>query len=110
MHSIVKPDYEPVIELSGTAVNKVLETNPAMERAMQSTQQLPDTATIGRPIGALTADALAHRKRCKSLSPIQYGEAERLIANFLATRGVTACPTRYLAPIEPRSQLARTGH
>ena len=76
---------------------------------MQSTQQLLDTATIGRPIGALTADALAHRQRCRSLPPIQHGEAERLIANFLATKDVTACPIRYLLPIEPQSPLARSG-
>jgi hypothetical protein len=76
---------------------------------MQSTRQLPDTATIDRPIGALTVDALARRRRCRSLPPIQHGEAERLIANFLATKDVTVCPIRYLLPIEPQSQLARNG-
>jgi hypothetical protein len=52
----------------------------------------------------------AHRRRCKNLPPIQAGEAERLVAAFLATRDVTACPTRYAAPIEQRSQLTRTGY
>jgi hypothetical protein len=59
---------------------------------------------------ALTPEAQAHRRRCKSLPPMQAGEAERLLAGFLATRGVTACPTRYAAPIEQRSHLSRTGH
>jgi hypothetical protein len=77
---------------------------------MQSTQQLPRHSNYRSSIGELTADALAHLRRCKSLPPIQHGEAERLIAQFLATRSVTACPTRYLAPIEPQSQLARSGY
>jgi hypothetical protein len=58
---------------------------------------------------ALTSNARAHRMRCKSLPPMQPGEAERLMAGFLATRNVTACPTRYAAPIEQRSHLARSG-
>jgi hypothetical protein len=77
---------------------------------MQSTQQLPRHSNYLASIGELTADALAHRRRCRSLPPIRHGEAERLIAEFLAARGVTACPTRYLALIEPRSQLARSGY
>jgi hypothetical protein len=59
---------------------------------------------------ARSPEAQAHWLRCKSLPPIQPGEAERLLAGFFATRGVTACPTRYAAPIEQRSNLARTGH
>ena len=58
--------------------------------------------------GALTPTALAHRRRCKGLPPVQSGEVERLKADFLATRGVTACPARYAAPIEQQSLLARS--
>ena len=53
------------------------------------------------------ATAQAHRRRCKSLPPLQAGEAERLMAEFLATRGVTACPTRYAVPTAQRSQDER---
>ncbi len=60
--------------------------------------------------GALALKVRAHRLRCKSLPPLQPGEAERLLAEFLATRDVTACPTRYAAPVEQRSYPARNGH
>jgi hypothetical protein len=55
--------------------------------------------------GALALKARAHRLRCMSLRPLQPGEAERLLAGFLAIRDVTACPTRYAAPVEQRSNL-----
>ena len=42
--------------------------------------------------GAPPAKANAHRLRCKSLPAMQPGEAERLLAGFLATRSVTTCP------------------
>jgi len=38
---------------------------------------------------------------------MQPGEAERLIADFLASKSITACPTRYAAPIEQRPQFSR---
>jgi len=39
------------------------------------------------------------------------GEAVRLVAEFLASRGVTYCPTRYAVPVEQRQlQFARRGH
>jgi hypothetical protein len=60
--------------------------------------------------GAMAANAYAHRRRCKSLPPMQPGEAERLLAGFLATRTVTTCPTRYAAPVEQRSHLSRSGY
>jgi hypothetical protein len=41
---------------------------------------------------------------------MQPGEAERLLAGFLATRSVTTCPTRYAAPIEQQSLLSRSGY
>jgi hypothetical protein len=77
---------------------------------MQTAQQLP--ATTARPNSSyrgLTPAAQAHRRRCRSLPPVQAGEAERLMAEFLATRGVTACPTRYAAPIEQRTLFSRSG-
>jgi hypothetical protein len=60
--------------------------------------------------GAPTAKAHAHRLRCKNLPAMQPGEAERLLAGFLATRSVTTCPTRYAAPIEQQSLLSRSGY
>ena len=76
---------------------------------MQTTQQYPAATSHPSP-GVLTPEAQAHRRRCKNLPPVQPGEAERLMADFLLTRGVTACPTRYAAPIEQRPQLARGGY
>ena len=60
--------------------------------------------------GALATKAHEHRLRCKKLPPMQSGEAERLVADFLATRDITACPPRYAAPVEQRLQPARSGH
>ena len=51
--------------------------------------------------------AHAHRLRCKSLPPIQDGEAERLVAGFLASRDITTCPARYAAPVEQRLHSER---
>jgi hypothetical protein len=83
----------------------------AMEKVMQTAQQIPATTVrSNRSYGVLTPAAQAHRRRCMSLPPVQAGEAERLMADFLAINGVTACPTRYAAPIEQRSQLARNGY
>jgi hypothetical protein len=45
-------------------------------------------------------EALAHRRRCKALPPLQPGERERLITAFLAVRSITVCPPRYAAPVE----------
>lgn len=82
-----------------------------MERVMQTAKQLPaSTVVFERAIGTRNEDALAHRRRCKGLPPVEPGEVERLVAGFLATRGVTACPTRYAAPIEQRSQVVRSGY
>jgi hypothetical protein len=76
---------------------------------MQAAQQLPTTTTSNRSHGRFTPESQAHWRRCKTLPPIQRGEAERLMAEFLATRGVNACPTRYLAPIEQHPLLVRSG-
>jgi hypothetical protein len=78
---------------------------------MQTAQHLPaTTAKPTRSFGVLAPEAQAHRRRRKSLPPVRHGEAERLMADFLATRGVTACPTRYAAPIEHQSKLTRSGY
>ena len=60
--------------------------------------------------GALATKAHQHRLRCRGLPPIQHDEAERLVADFLATRSITTCPTRYAAPVEQRLQSARRGY
>jgi hypothetical protein len=51
-------------------------------------------------VGTFTDAAHAHRVRCRSLPPIQAGEAEQLMAAFLATRRVTDCPTRYATAMQ----------
>jgi hypothetical protein len=66
--------------------------------------------TLGTSFAAVAAKSQAHRMRCKNLPPMQPGEAERLMAGFLATRDVTACPARYAAPVEQQSHLARSGY
>ena len=53
------------------------------------------------------AKAESHRRRCSNLPPLQAGEAEKLIAGFIASRGVTPCPTRYAVAIEQRPLLTR---
>jgi hypothetical protein len=40
---------------------------------------------------------------------MQPGEAERLVAGFLATRDITTCPVRYAAPVEQRLQPTQRG-
>jgi hypothetical protein len=57
----------------------------------------------------LTTKAHAHRLRCKQLPPMRAGEAERLVAAFLATNSITACPTRYVAPVDQRPQRISGG-
>jgi hypothetical protein len=51
----------------------------------------------------------AHRWRCKNLPPMQPGEADRLVADFLAAKSITACPTRYAAPVEQQPRFSRYG-
>ena len=74
---------------------------------MQTARKQPST---NRSRAALTPAALAHLRRCTSLPPMQPGEADRLKADFLATKAVTVCPTRYAVPIEQRPQFMRSGH
>jgi hypothetical protein len=56
----------------------------------------------GKPIafGKGNEEAFAHRRRCKSLPPLQPGEHERLLKEFLAVKSITICPPRYAAPVE----------
>jgi hypothetical protein len=78
---------------------------------MQTARKHPATAPrSNRSLAMLTPAAVAHWRRCTSLPPIRPGEADRLTADFLATRGATVCPTRYAAPIEQRPQFPRGGH
>jgi hypothetical protein len=56
-------------EMSGQAHADDRPRIHAMERVMQSTQQLPRHSNYLASIGELTADALAHRRRCRSLPP-----------------------------------------
>jgi hypothetical protein len=76
------------------------------ERTMQTAQTHPSK---GRSLEMMTPAAAAHWQRCRGLPPMQPGEADRLIADFLAAKSITACPTRYAAPIEQRPQFSRTG-
>ncbi len=48
--------------------------------------------------------AREHWRRCKELPPLRSGEAEILMTEFLATRSITVCPTRYAAPLQQRYQ------
>jgi len=57
-------------------------------------------------IGASAAKAYANRLRRRNLPPMQNGEVERLVADFLATRDITACPARYAALVEQRRRSA----
>ena len=61
------------------------------------------------PLEMMTSVAAAHRRRCNSLPPMQPGEADRLIADFLAAKSATVCPTRYAAPVEQRPRFSRAG-
>ena len=61
-------------------------------------------------VGALSLQALQHRRRCERLPALERGEAENLVAAYLAARTVTVCPTRYAAPIEQRPLYNRGGY
>ena len=74
------------------------------ERTMQTAQTHPSKS---RSLEMMTPAAAAHWQRCKSLPPMRPGEADRLIADFLAAKSITVCPTRYAAPIESRPQFSR---
>jgi hypothetical protein len=60
-------------------------------------------------MGGLSLKALQHRRRCQKLPALQAGEAEHLVATFLAARTITVCPTRYAAPVEQQPLYNRVG-
>ena len=43
--------------------------------------------------------AKAHRERCRALPPLRPGEVDRLVAEFLANRVVTQCPTMFVTTV-----------
>jgi hypothetical protein len=43
---------------------------------------------------------IAHMERCRALPRMQPGEAERLMAAFIAARGVTQCPPAYVVAVQ----------
>lgn len=59
--------------------------------------------------GRLSMQALQHRRRCETLPPLGAGEAEKLVAKYLAANSITACPARYVLPVEQRPLYARIG-
>ena len=58
----------------------------------------------------LSLNALHHRRRCQQLPALQTGEADRLIAAFLAANSITVCPTRYVLPVEQTPQYSHNGN
>ena len=60
--------------------------------------------------GGPSLEALQHRRRCEKLPTLQAGEAETLVAAFLASRSITQCPTRYAAPVIQRPLYNRAGY
>lgn len=60
--------------------------------------------------GRMSLLAMQHRRRCATLPPMRRGEAESLIAQFLATRDITVCPARYAVPVEQRPLLTRAAY
>jgi len=58
--------------------------------------------------GGLSLQALQHRRRCERLPALQNGEADDLVAAFLAARSITVCPARYAAPVEQRPLYNRS--
>jgi len=43
---------------------------------------------------------IAHMERCRALPRMQPGEAERLMAAFIASRGITQCPPAYVVAVQ----------
>jgi hypothetical protein len=58
----------------------------------------------------LSLNALQHRRRCERLPTLEAGEADRLVAAYLSERSITACPTRYVLPVEQRPQYSRSAN
>ena len=49
---------------------------------------------------AAQARRWAHKQRCSALPPMRPGEAEDMVAAFIAARGVTQCPPAYAATVQ----------
>ena len=75
---------------------------------MSEQLQAVDAPGIHRTVP--TAESLVRWQRCKRLSPLQRGETERLVAEFMATRSIAVCPARYAAPVEQRAHVVRSRH
>lgn len=73
-------------------------------------EQLQAGGIQGSLRAAAPPESLARWRRCKDLSPVQRGESDRLMAEFMATRSITVCPVRYAAPVEQRAQIVRGRH
>jgi hypothetical protein len=58
----------------------------------------------------LSLTALHHRRRCQQLPRLEAGEADRLVAAFLAAKSITVCPPRYALPVEQRPQYSRNSY
>ena len=58
----------------------------------------------------ISLQALQHRRRCERLPALETGEADRLVAAFLASNSITVCPPRYVIPIEQRPQYSRSSY
>ena len=69
-----------------------------------SCRYLPSFARCAGPGSPGASAAVREPTRC---NPVKPSASWRI---FSLTRGVTACPTRYAAPIEQRPQLARGGY
>jgi len=75
--------------------------NAVMKRVLQMSTEVY--------MSTRSPEDLAHRQRCKSLPPMQVGEAKNLVAAFLASKSITLCPTRYAAPTEQGFPSTRCG-
>jgi hypothetical protein len=74
------------------------------------TEQLQTGGVQGSLRAPPTPESQARWRRCKELFPVQRGESERLMAEFMATRSITVCPVRYAVPVEQHAQIVRGRH
>jgi len=73
-------------------------------------EQLQAADAPGVRRAAPTKASLMRWQRCKLLAPVQRGETERLVAQFMRTRSIVICPARYAAPVELGAHVVRSGH
>lgn len=84
--------------------------NPAQPAAGGPTEGMRVMQEKSVFVGGLSLQALQHRRRCAKLPALRNGEAEDLVAAFLAAKSITVCPTRYVVPIEQRPFLGRASN